>query len=79
MDGLKGVIPNSCTEKFETVTNLFGEIETKRICCEGCEKNIMYKHNGIYCLIKDWVNKDLKTGKTGRKIKFMDLLKNKGK
>ena len=79
MDGLKGVIPNTCTNRVETTVNLFGERETKQVVCEGCEKNNISKHNGTYCLIKDWSNKDLKTGKTGRKIKFIDLLKNKVK
>jgi hypothetical protein len=75
MDGLKGVIPNSCGHKTEVTENLFGETETKHIFCEGCEKGNIKMHNGIYCLIKDWSNKDPKTGKTGRKIKFVDLLK----
>ena len=66
-------------KKFEIVTNLFGEIETKRVGCEGCEKDIIHKHNGIKCFIKDWANKDSETGKTGRKIKFIDLLKNNRK
>jgi hypothetical protein len=78
MDGLKGVIPNSCkSTEVGAQTDIFAEI--KKINCVGCEKGIIHKHNGIYCLIKDWANKDLKTGKTGRKIKFIDLLKNKGR
>lgn len=74
MDGLKGVIPNSCEVKTDTIINLFGETTTKQTPCEGCEKNIIRKHNGTYALIKDWFNKDSKTGKTGRKIRFIDLL-----
>lgn len=76
MDGLKGVIPNSCGVKTTTTTNLFGETETKEIQCEGCQKETIHKHNGTYCLIKDWSNKDLESGKKGRKIRFVDLLKN---
>lgn len=79
MDGLKSVIPNSCGHKTETSVNLFGETETKHTFCEGCEKGNIRKHNGIYALIKDWSNKDSKTGKTGRKIRFIDLLNNRGK
>lgn len=79
MDGLKGVIPNSCGHKTEVSVNLFGETETKHTFCEGCEKGNIKKHNGIYCLVKDWSNKDLKTGKMGRKIRFVDLLNGKGK
>jgi len=77
MDGLKGVIPNSCGDKIEESVNLFGETEKKITPCEGCQKDNIYKHNGIYCLIKDWANKDLETGKQGRKIRFIDLLKRK--
>lgn len=79
MDGLKGVIPNSCGHKTETTVNLFGETETKHTFCEGCEKGNIRKHNGTYSLIKDWSNKDTKTGKTGIKIRFIDLLNNRGK
>lgn len=75
MDGLKGVIPKSCGLKKTETTNLFGDIETKTEDCEGCSKDIIKKHNGIYCLIKDWSNKDLETGSKGRKMKFIDLLK----
>lgn len=77
MDGLKGVIPNSCCPVTETSVNLFGETETKTIACEGCEKGNIRKHNGTYALIKDWFNKDIKTGKTGRKIRFIDLIKSR--
>lgn len=79
MDGLKGVIPNSCKSESQVSTNLFGESETQNISCAGCENGNIKKHNGIYCLIKDWSNKDLNTGKTGRKIRFVDLLNGKGK
>lgn len=79
MDGLKGVIPNSCGHKTEVSVNLFGETETKHTFCEGCEKSNISKHNGIYCLVKDWSNKDSKTGKTGRKIRFIDLLNKREK
>jgi hypothetical protein len=75
MDGLKGVIPNSCGIRKTEKINLFGDIETKAEECEGCSKDNIKKHNGIYCLIKDWSNKDLETGSKGRKIKFIDLLK----
>ena len=75
MDGLKGVIPNSCeTKKIET-ENLFGEIETKIEECKGCSNDDIKNHNGTKCLIKDWSNSDKKTGKKGRKIRFVDLIK----
>jgi len=78
MDGLKGVIPKSCGHKTEVSVNLFDETETKHTFCEGCEKDKINKHNGTYCLLKDWSHKVLKTGKTGRKIRFVDLIKRQG-
>lgn len=75
MDGLKGVVPDSCYIQIEKITDLFGDVEIRQSQCEGCQKENIYKHNGIYCLIKDWLNKDTKTGKKGRKIRFVDLLK----
>ncbi|TDT71958.1 hypothetical protein EV215_0651 [Hypnocyclicus thermotrophus] len=67
MDGIKGVIPNSCGYKIETRVNLFGEIKIKKTKCVGCQKNDIFRHNGIYCLIKDWTS--------GKKIRFIDLMK----
>ena len=75
MDGLKGVIPMSCGAKKTETTTVFGDVEVKIDECEGCMKDNIKKHNGIYCLIKDWGNKDPETGRKGRKIKFIDLLK----
>ena len=68
MDGLKGVVPDSCrngvTEKEPT---LFGEQE-KLVNCPGCQQDDMRRHNGQYCLIRDWKNDK-------KKIRFIDLLK----
>ena len=63
MDGLKGVVPNSCRHN-EVVTKrtLFGEIE-QRILCPGCQNESFKEHNGIYCLIRDWGCKDPVTEK----------------
>ena len=77
MDGLKGVIPKTCGIKTIKTDNLFGESEIETIQCEGCHKENMFKHNGIYCWIKDWNNKVLETGQEGQKIRFVDLSKNK--
>jgi len=77
MDGLKGVVPNSCLERKEETITLFGEKEIYTQPCEGCTKTNIYKHNGIYCLIKDWTSKDPLTGQKGRLRKFIDLLKSK--
>ena len=48
MDGLKGVIPNSCHD-VET-RNLYGEVE--RTPCPGCKTKNIHKHNGIPVLLK---------------------------
>ena len=67
MDGLKGVVPDSCKDGVtEKEMTLFGEQE-RMVRCEGCQKEEMRKHNGKYCLIKDWAN--------DRKIRFVDLIK----
>ncbi len=75
MDGLKGVVPNSCAEKVLVVASLFDAPTRKTIPCEGCSKNDIHKHNGIHCQIKDWHAKDPKTGKMGKRIRFIDLIK----
>lgn len=69
MDGLKGVLPNSCGERRTVVYNLFGETETISPC-EGCKSGDIKKHNGIYALIKDWG-----APKDKQKIRFIDLIK----
>ena len=76
MDGLKFVIPGSCHEEKKTHTGLFESFE-EIVPCEGCEKGDFFKHNGIYCLIKDWEDKDPVTGEYGKTIRFVDLLKKK--
>jgi hypothetical protein len=75
MDGLKGVIPNSCQSNFNNITELFGESITKEEKCPSCVNNDFKNHRGIQCLIKDWKAKDSDTGSKGKKIKFIDLLK----
>ncbi len=65
MDGLKFVVPESCQTK-EVVEDLFEKQVVKKEC-EGCKKNAPFKHNGIYCRIKDW--------RSGRESRFVDSLK----
>lgn len=79
MDGSKGVVPNSCGGIIVTEIDLFGNVKTENSFCKGCMDNNILRHNGTYCLIKDWSNGALETGKTGRKIRFIDLLKNQKK
>jgi hypothetical protein len=73
MDGLKGVIPNSCEPKVIKTKTLFEEIEDIQPC-EGCSKDNILKHNGRYCLIKDWTAKETETGENGKLLRFVDLL-----
>lgn len=54
MDGLKGVVPYSCKSTKVTVFDLFGEKKDAIVQCEGCKRNDIHKHNGLYCKIKDW-------------------------
>jgi len=68
MDGLKGVVPDSCRNGvMEKELTLFGEQE-KQVNCPGCQHDDIRKHNGQYCLIRDWKNDK-------KKIRFIDLLK----
>ena len=68
MDGLKGVVPESCRNGvMEKELTLFGEQE-KQVNCLGCQHDDIRKHNGQYCLIRDWKNDK-------KKIRFIDLLK----
>lgn len=65
MDGLKGVIPDSCHEE-QVITNvLFGEPEIEIKRCAGCKNNDIKSHNGIQCNIMDW--------ETRQPIKFSSL------
>lgn len=73
MDGLKGVVPDSCHDKIHIEPQIFGPIE-KIEPCEGCQKNDIRKHTGTYCLIKDWHTTDKTTKKKGAKIRFIDLI-----
>jgi hypothetical protein len=66
MDGLKGVVPDSCHEETE-MTDLFSGDGKKRPC-QGCVDGGYYHHNGTYCLIRDWPNNK-------KKIRFIDLIK----
>ena len=78
MDGLKGVIPNSCIKlpksKKEPLS-LFspedlGEQEKLTLFdCPGCKNKDIHSHTGRYALIKDW--------KENKVLTFVSLLKQK--
>ncbi len=65
MDGLKFVIPNSCCNKEIVEEDLF-ERHVISKPCEGCLKGDNKKHNGTYCIIKDW--------ETNENIRFVDII-----
>ena len=68
MDGLKGVVPESCRNGVKEIEQtLFGDEETT-VWCEGCQQENIRRHNGTYCLIRDWANDK-------KKIRFIDLMK----
>jgi hypothetical protein len=73
MDGLKGVVPDSCHEETEMIDLFSGEGKVKP--CQGCVDGGYYHHNGIYCLLRDWGSKDPVTKENNRKIRFIDLIK----
>ena len=66
MDGLKYVIPNSCTNRRLEKYTLFDGVQVEEYLCPGCQKDLIYKHNGIYSKVKDW--------DTHKSIKFINLL-----
>ena len=74
MDGLKGVIPNSCKHIIKKSKDLFGDNIEEKHECIGCKTNNILTHNGTYCQVVDWDEKDNLTKTTKRKIKFVDLL-----
>ena len=65
MDGLKFVVPNSCCTKEIIEEDLFERRVISKPCI-GCLKGDNRKHNGIYCVIKDW--------ETHRNICFVDMV-----
>ena len=74
MDGLKGVVPNSCTEVIKENTDLFGNSEKEVVKCNGCKSKNILLHNGKYCKIMDWDQRNVETGSIGTTKKFIDLL-----
>lgn len=69
MDGIKFVIPESCHKDSNNQLSLFQDDILEDTECIGCQKNNIFKHNGIYCKIKDW--------KLNKEIRYVDLFKGK--
>lgn len=65
MDGLKGVIPNTCHE--DKIPSLFGDEDLGGTPCPGCASDDIRQHNGIKCKIMDW--------EKGKPILYIDLIK----
>ena len=76
MDGLKYVIPMSCTnvtiyEDLLPIDIALGKKPKiiKQDICPGCKTGDIFKHSGKYVRIMDW--------EKGKTIRFVDLLKDK--
>lgn len=68
MDGLKGVVPDTCGVKPSAQQSLFDEPEM--LPCEGCRTGDIRRHNGTYCIIRDWGARPPR-----ERIRFIDLIK----
>ena len=89
MDGLKGVVPGTCTHnKLIRTVDIFGESETL-LTCKGCKDGTFTYHNGIYCEIVEWST--IQTGmayqhgkfagdiRKKKTLRFIDLIPKKNK
>lgn len=70
MDGLRYVVPYSCHDevKDDGQMNLFGTDESRTEPCPGCAKGDIHRHNGAYCRIMDWTDKE-------KSIPYISMLK----
>ena len=56
MDGLKGVVPDSCRETRIMETDFFGETKVTSVSpCPGCEHDDITLHNGMRCCLRRWL------------------------
>ena len=92
MDGIKMVVPDSCQEiviQPQVQGELFAPASMEQPQpivkpCPGCTEGNVYKHNGDYCLIRDWSRPKPKNwkpkagedphSKPWQKIEFVKLL-----
>ena len=74
MDGLKGVIPDSCHDEIHEQETIFGDTTQTILPCEGCTTDNLSCHNGTYCYIMDWFEWNEKTQQFGKCVRFVDLM-----
>lgn len=55
MDGLKAVVPCSCHDNRQVVSDFFVGQTTTVTPCLGCDKNDILLHNGLRCLLRRWL------------------------
>lgn len=75
MDGLRGVIPDTCHDEVHEQEALFGDATQTIEQCEGCRTGNWCKHNGIYCYIMDWGAKKGRSTALGKRIRYIDLMR----
>ncbi len=74
MDGLKGVIPDTCHSTKITNVGLFGDVEETITPCKGCKDGDLKLHNGTYAIICDW-GQNGKPEKAKKKLRYIDLIR----
>lgn len=55
MDGLKAVVPCSCHDNRQVVSDFFVGQTTTVTPCLGCDKNDILLHNGLRCRLRRWL------------------------
>ncbi len=68
MDGLKGVVPDSCHDEVSQSKDLFENSKTVVSPCPGCSSGHLHDHNGIFCILRDW------EARGEKRIPFIDFL-----
>ena len=68
MDGLKGVVPDSCDEVYEPA-GLF-DTEPRKMECPACKSGALKGHIGQKCIIRDW-----RKPRDKQKITYVSLIK----
>ncbi len=54
MDGLKGVVPDSCHNEVSQSKDFFEGTKMVVSPCPGCSSGNIREHNGIFCVLRDW-------------------------